>query len=84
MPILLPPIDLSLTTPTGTIIGTYDDQDRLIQYGSTTYSYSNNGELESETTDSQTTKYQYDVYGNLKSVTLNDGSKIEYLVDGQK
>ena len=32
---------------------------------------------------SATTSYTYDVFGNLRSVSLPDGTLIEYLVDGQ-
>jgi RHS repeat-associated protein len=74
---------LSYTGPGGTISGTYDGQDRLLQYGTTTYSYTTNGELLSKTNDGQTTTYQYDVLGNLRNVTLPDGTKIEYIIDGQ-
>ncbi|MGH7164136.1 MAG: RHS repeat-associated core domain-containing protein [Nitrospiraceae bacterium] len=74
---------LSRTTPGGTTLGFYDNQDRLTQYGSTNYGYSANGELQSTTTGGQTTTYQYDVLGNLKSVVGPTGFTIEYLVDGQ-
>jgi len=70
-----------LTGPGGP--GVYDDQDRLLQYGATTYTYSANGELESKTSGGQTTTYHYDVLGNLTSVTLPDGAQIDYLIDGQ-
>jgi RHS repeat-associated protein len=87
------------TGPSGTIIGTYDVQDRLLQYGTTTYSYTANGELLSKVEQSQMapggssgkqgvktgaqTTYSYDVLGNLKAATLSDGTQIEYIVDGQ-
>jgi len=74
---------LSLVTPSGTSNGTYDAQDRLTQYGSTTYGYSANGELQSSTVSGQTTTYQYDVLGNLKSVVAPTGFTIEYVIDGQ-
>ncbi|NJD69712.1 MAG: PKD domain-containing protein [candidate division NC10 bacterium] len=74
---------LSLTTPSGTVNGSYDAQDRLTQYGSTTYSYSANGDLQSTTTGGQVTTYQYDVLGNLTSVAGPAGSTIDYLIDGQ-
>jgi YD repeat-containing protein len=54
-----------------------------MQYGTTTYTYTANGELLSKTNGSQTTTYQYDVMGNLRNVTLPDGTKIEYIIDGQ-
>jgi RHS repeat-associated protein len=49
----------------------------------TTYGYSANGELQSTTTGGQTTTYQYDVLGNLKSVVGPTGFTIEYITDGQ-
>jgi RHS repeat-associated protein len=73
---------LSRTTPAGTIDATYDVQDRLIQYGSTTYAYSPNGELLSKTAGGQTTTYAYNGLGNLTAVTLPGGTQVEYLLDG--
>lgn len=73
---------LSFTGPGGTIAGTYDNQDRLTQYGSATYGYTANGELQSKTVSGQTTTYQYDALGNLMQVTLPTGTQIAYLVDG--
>ena len=66
----------------GTFIGTYDDQDRLLNYGGNTYQYTVNGELKSKTNAEGTTVYDYDVLGNLRAVTLPDGTKIEYVIDG--
>jgi RHS repeat-associated protein len=74
---------LSYTGSSGTISGTYDNQDRLMQYGTTLYTYTAQGELLSKTTGAQITIYQYDVLGNLLKATLPDGTKIEYIVDGQ-
>jgi RHS repeat-associated protein len=73
---------LSFTGPGGTLAGTYDNQDRLTQYGSATYGYTANGELYSKTVSGQTTSYQYDALGNLMQVTLPGGTQIAYLVDG--
>jgi RHS repeat-associated protein len=73
---------LSRTTPAGTVTGTYDDQDRLLQYGSTTYTYRPTGELVSRTAGGQITTYDYDALGNLRGITLPDGTTIEYVVDG--
>jgi RHS repeat-associated protein len=65
------------------INATYDAQDRLTQYGVTTYSYAANGELQSSTVSSQTTTYNYDVLGNLKSVARPSAPQIDYVIDGQ-
>jgi RHS repeat-associated protein len=73
----------SFTGPGGIINGTYDDQDRLLTFGSATYSYTANGELLSKAAGGQTTAYQYDALGNLTSVTLPGGTTIEYLIDGR-
>jgi RHS repeat-associated protein len=65
-----------------TVIGTYDLQDRLIQYGNTIYTHTANGELQSKTSGSETTQFSYDGLGNLTGVTLSNGTKIEYKIDG--
>ncbi|EDN71249.1 Rhs family protein [Beggiatoa sp. PS] len=69
------------TATHGTVNGSYDEQDRLLQYGSNTYTYTANGELLSKTSNGATTQYNYDVLGNLRSVQLPDGKQIEYVVD---
>jgi len=74
---------LSATDPNGTTNGSYEAQDRLTHYGDTTYAYTANGELLSKTASGKTSTYQYDELGNLLAVALADGTKIEYLVDGQ-
>ncbi len=61
--------------------GSYDEQDRLLQYGDNTYAYTDNGELLSKTSNGATTQYNYDVLGNLRSVQLPDGRQIEYVID---
>ncbi|HOU15487.1 MAG TPA: RHS repeat-associated core domain-containing protein [Anaerolineae bacterium] len=63
------------------VSATYDAQDRLVQFGQTSYAYTAAGELASQTTGSATTTYQYDAAGNLLAVTLPDGTQITYLVD---
>ena len=65
-----------------TVVGTYDDQDRLLAYGATSYEYTANGELRSKSQGGQTTVYQYDVRGSLVGVELADGRVVEYIVDG--
>ena len=66
----------------GTLLGSYDEQDRLINYASTEYQYTANGELQAKIEAGQSTLYNYDVFGNLKRVTLNDGTVIDYVIDG--
>ncbi len=50
-------------------------------YGSATYSYTANGELASKTVGTQTTRYTYDVLGNLLGVDLPDGRVLTYAQD---
>ncbi|MBK8753245.1 MAG: hypothetical protein IPL99_17140 [Candidatus Competibacteraceae bacterium] len=70
-------------TGSGTVNGTYDAQDRLLTYGTATYTYTANGELKTKTSGGQTTTYDYDALGNLRGVTLPGGTPIAYLIDGQ-
>lgn len=67
----------------GSQIAHYDAQDRLLDYQGATYQYSANGELQQKSSGNQVTKYSYDVLGNLKQVTLPNGTVIDYLIDGQ-
>jgi RHS repeat-associated protein len=69
----------------GVSLATYDAQDRLLSYGSNTYTYSDNGELKTKTdsANSEVTHYDYDVLGNLLSVTLPDASEVSYVLDVQ-
>jgi RHS repeat-associated protein len=67
----------------GNLVGTYDDQDRLLSYAGATFQYTDNGELRSKTEASLTTQYHYDVLGNLRRVTLPDTTQIDYVIDGQ-
>lgn len=64
-------------------IGTYDTQDRLTQYGATSYTYTPNGELLTKTDTTGTTTYNYDELENLITVKMPDGTLIEYVVDGR-
>ncbi|MCL6613428.1 MAG: RHS repeat protein [Firmicutes bacterium] len=74
---------LGYTGVEGTVSGTYDDQDRLLTYGGITYEYTANGELLRKTDANGTTHYTYDVLGNLTTVVLPDGTRIDYIIDGQ-
>jgi RHS repeat-associated protein len=67
----------------GTPIAHYDAQDRLLDYNNATYDYTANGELKTKTVGNATTGYHYNVLGNLRQVTLPNGTVIDYLIDGQ-
>lgn len=70
----------------GTFGASYDDQDRILGYGSNLeYEFTANGELatRTDTATNDVTAYEYDAVGNLRGVTLPNGDEIEYLVDGQ-
>jgi RHS repeat-associated protein len=71
-------------TVNGTTVNpTYDDQDRLLTYGGTTFTYTANGELRTKTDSAGTTTYTYDAMGSLIAVSLPDGRLIEYVTDGK-
>jgi RHS repeat-associated protein len=75
---------LSVTRPSGGMVsGTYDAQDRLTAYGAVSYTYNANGDLLTSTSGTEITAYTYDVFGNLSSVALPNGTQIEYVIDGQ-
>ncbi|WP_234023199.1 DNRLRE domain-containing protein [Sorangium cellulosum] len=65
--------------------GTYDDQDRLLTYGSKTYGISAAGDRTSVTdaVTGGTTAFTYDALGNLREVTLPNADVVRYEVDGQ-
>ena len=67
-----------------TTSATYDAQDRLVQYGNTIYSFSANGTLTQKQKGSDVTKYLYDEFGQLATVNLPTGKKIDYLIDGER
>jgi RHS repeat-associated protein len=73
----------SRTTPQGTITATYDDQDRLLTHGDLAFTYTSNGELASKSQNGHTVTYDFDELGNLRTVVLDDGTRIDYLIDGQ-
>jgi RHS repeat-associated protein len=74
-----------VVTAAGTEVETasYDDQDRLLNYEGTQYTYTAGGDLLTKTDGTGTTEYDYDPLGNLRKVTLGDGAVIEYLIDAQ-
>ncbi len=72
---------LSVSKSGQTILGVYNEQDQLLNYGDTTYEYSENGSLIRKTENGNISKYDYDIFGNLKSFEAPDGRKIKYLSD---
>ncbi len=74
---------LSLTGPGLSVNGSYDNQDRLLSYGTTSYGYASNGELKRNLIGTDTTRYTYDALGNLVQVILPGGPTIDYVIDGQ-
>jgi len=66
-----------------TLSGTYDGQDRLIQYGGFGFAYNQNGDMARLVSNGDTTQYIYDVFGNLISVQLPSGPLVEYVIDGR-
>ncbi len=74
---------LSHATPTDTLYGNYDPQDRMLSYGDAIYGYTPNGSLKYKAVNGDTTWYTYDLLGNLISATLPNGDFIEYIIDGQ-
>jgi RHS repeat-associated protein len=59
---------------------TYDGQDRLTDVGSTHYTYTTDGRLQTKVVGGQTTTYGYDVAGSLQSVGWL-GTTVAYTVD---
>lgn len=73
---------LSYTGPGGAATGTYDDRDRLVQYGAATYESAPTGDVVGKTDGAQTTVYRHDALGFLTGVTLPDATRIDYVLDG--
>jgi RHS repeat-associated protein len=74
---------LSQATATSMTGAMYDDEDRLLTYGASTYTYTSHGDLQSSTDTLGTTTYKYDAFGNLLRVTLTNGTVVDYVVDAR-
>ena len=70
-----------VTTPNGVVEGSYDAQDRLVSFGGATYGYGRRGELAFRAVGADTTWYQYDGRGALRSVKRANGQVVEYVTD---
>jgi len=73
---------ISVARPSGTVTGSYDDRDRLLSWGTATYEYAGDGTLAARRDAGGSTLYDYDDFGKLRSATLADGHRVEYVVDG--
>jgi RHS repeat-associated protein len=74
---------LSVVNESGTTNATYDAQDRIVQFGSLAYDHNASGQLTRQVDQSTgaTTTFDYDEFGNLIQVQLDDGSTVEYIID---
>jgi YD repeat-containing protein len=75
--------DYEMNVPRG-IAGrslTYDEEDRLLTVGNAIYEYDEDGFLKNKTDGPDVTEYAYSSRGELLSVTLPDGTLIEYVHD---
>ena len=67
------------------INATYDSKDQILTWGTLQFTHNLNGELititDSANLPAGSTNFTYNVFGHLKSVTLPNGSQINYLLD---
>jgi RHS repeat-associated protein len=70
------------TTGGQQVVATFDNQDRIIQRGSVQYAFNAEGELQQKTDGAKITKYQYGLFGQLRTVQLPSGSVITYDTNG--
>ncbi|MBK7575336.1 MAG: hypothetical protein IPP09_00355 [Elusimicrobia bacterium] len=66
-----------------TLNGTYDGDDKVAVYGGAAYAHAAGGEWRTVTEGGETTTYDYDAVGNLRTVTLPSGTTLEYVIDGR-
>ncbi len=61
--------------------GVYDVDDRIVSQGDTDFTFDDNGRITYREDGRGVTAYDYDVFGDLRSVTLPDGRLVEYELD---
>ena len=66
----------------GTATATYDSDDRMLTYGSASFTYSAAGDLQEKREPGAVTRYTYDSLGNLRTVE-QPGRVVEYIMDAQ-
>lgn len=62
-------------------VARYDEQDRLLQYKDNHYNYNKLGQLTEKANVGGKTDYVYDVWGNLRKLTMPSGDVIDYQID---
>lgn len=67
--------------PGGEVRGSYDARDRMLSYGEIRFAHTADGERQSAS-GGRIAGYGHDIFGNLGSATLADGTRIEYVIDG--
>jgi RHS repeat-associated protein len=74
----------AVTTAGGTTSATFDAQDRILTFGTRTYTHTPHGDVAgwTDSASSTTTTLTYDVQGNLRQVQ-QPGTTISYTVDGR-
>jgi RHS repeat-associated protein len=72
---------IAWSDPWGSGSATPDAQDRLLTAGDYTYTYTANGELATKTANGFTASYDYDVSGALLGATLDNGVRVDYVLD---
>ena len=65
----------------GSLIATFDAQDRILTQSGTSYSHNARGQRTERNQLGQITRYDYDVFGGLKQVALPGGVTIDYAQD---
>lgn len=71
---------LSVSRPLGDQNGTYDQQDRVTEFGGASYLYNANGELISRSEGADVVTYEQGTR-NLLGATLANGTRVDYIID---
>jgi RHS repeat-associated protein len=72
---------VSVVGTADTIEATYDDSDRLLEWGTSKYTYQPDGTLGLRVDRDGSWDFDFDDFGSLRKVVTNDRRQIEYLVD---
>ena len=74
---------VTVTGANGTTHATYDARDRLVNWGSLTYSWAPDGNLVGIKGATGSSTFTFDDLGRLRKVVLPDGHTVSYLIDAQ-